>query len=441
MPSSVARFSRNAFMFLLVLLLPFGIKAQNDSLDVDENEPVAADTGCVQKDIPDVIRAIRHMPLKSDETPSEGSLILMPIIGSNPATGFMIGVGGQYGFKLKGEKTKFSLVSGSVQFTTKEQKLFILKNSIYSPDNKIIFSGDWRYTIYSQSTYGLGTNAPEGGILQTQYNIGGYETSDDSLVQPLKFNFLRLYQSVSFKIKGNFYAGVGYYLDAYNKIQDEKLRLQPGDSLITSHYAYSKYYDFPTDKYNRGTFNVNLVWDTRDNIINPYKGYYLFVNWRTVPKIFGEERAFSFFNVEWRNYISLSQRNPRHLIGFWLLGDFAPEGELPYLILPATAYDQRGRSARGYTQGRFRGNNLVYGETEYRFPISQCSGVLGGVVFLNATTASNPQQELALFESIKPGYGAGIRIMLDKKTRTNLAVDYGFGEKSQGFYFAVSETF
>ncbi|MBK6967539.1 MAG: hypothetical protein IPH20_27485 [Bacteroidales bacterium] len=49
------------------------------------------------------------------------------------------------------------------------------------------------------------------------------------------------------------------------------------------------------------------------------------------------------------------------------MGNFATNGEFPYLMLPATAYDQRGRSGRGYTQGRFRGNNFLYGETEYRF--------------------------------------------------------------------------
>ena len=128
-------------------------------------------------------------------------------------------------------------------------------------------------------------------------------------------------------------------------------------------------------------------------------------------------------------------------MAFWLMGNFSPEGEFPYMILPATAYDQRSRSARGYTQGRFRGNNLVYGEAEYRFPISDCGGIWGGVLFLNATTASNPKQSLQLFEAVKPGYGLGLRVMVDKKTRTNLAIDVGFGDRSSGFYLAASETF
>ncbi|MCU0377714.1 MAG: BamA/TamA family outer membrane protein, partial [Bacteroidales bacterium] len=145
--------------------------------------------------------------------------------------------------------------------------------------------------------------------------------------------------------------------------------------------------------------------------------------------------------VEWRSFHGLSERNPRHLMAFWMMGSFTPKGQFPYMILPATAYDQRGRSGRGYTQGRFRGANLVYGEAEYRFPISKCSGVLGGVLFLNATTADNEFQSLNLFESIRPGYGLGLRIMVDKNSRTNLAIDIGFGEKTAGFYLAASESF
>jgi hypothetical protein len=401
------------------------------------------DTTCIQKDVGDVIRGALNKPLKVDAG-NAGSILLIPIIGSNPATGFMLGIGGQYAFRMPGVDTRYSMLSGSLQFTSKKQQLYLLKNNIYTKNNNIFFTGDWRYLVFSQSTYGLGTNAPEGGVLDYQYSLGGLETADDSLVQPLKFNFLRFYQSASFKILERFqgfYLGVGYYLDYYFKIEDEKLRLNPGDSLITSHYAYSQNYGFDTHSYYSSALNLNVISDTRDNIINPYKGHFLMVSWRGSFKWLGNDNNASNIYTEWRSFHPLSVRNPRQLMAFWFMGDFSPEGELPYLILPATAYDQRSRSARGYTQGRFRGNNLVYGEAEYRFPISQCGGIWGGVLFVNATTANNPQQSLNLFESVKPGYGAGLRLMVDKKTRTNLAIDVGFGDKSFGFYLSASETF
>jgi hypothetical protein len=425
---------RTLHTITLCVLVSFSVCAQEELTGT-------SDTTCVQKELGDVLRAALNRPPSKPDTSGGGSILLLPIIGSNPATGFMIGVGGQYAFKLGKEDTRYSMLSGSLQFTSKNQKLFLLKNNIYTKNNKIFFTGDWRYLIFSQSTYGLGTNAPEGGVLDYQYNLGGLETSDDSLTQPLNFNFLRFYQSASFRAGKSFYLGVGYNLDYYFKIDDEKLRLNPGDSLITSHYAYNKLYGFDVERYYSSALNVNLILDTRDNMINAYKGYFLLVSWRGSMKFLGNKTNANFFHAEWRSFHPLSARNPRHLMSFWFLGDFTPEGEFPYLILPATAYDQRSRSARGYTQGRYRGNAYVYGEAEYRFPLSSCGGIWGGVLFLNATTASTPTQSLKLFQSVKPGYGLGLRVMVDKKTRTNLAIDLGFGDRSSGFYLAASETF
>lgn len=84
---------------------------------------------------------------------------------------------------------------------------------------------------------------------------------------------------------------------------------------------------------------------------------------------------------------------------------------------------------------------MLYGEVEYRFPISKCSGILGGVVFVNATTFSNDTRDVGLFEYVRPGAGIGLRVMLNKNFRTNINLDFGAGHKSQGFYFSGTETF
>jgi len=398
-----------------------------------------ADTGCVPRDLPDVIRAARHKPPKNKPEAS-GSLLIVPVIGSNPATGFIFGVSGQYALKIP-HSTLYSSIIATAQLTTKSQVIFMVRNNLYTRKNKIFMNGDWRYLIYSQSTYGLGTTSPEGGMLDYQYNLAGTETTDDSLTQPMTFNFARFHQTICFRITKGFYAGVGYNYDGYSNIKDEKLRLAPGDTFLTSHYYYNQLYGYSTSKYFSSALNLNLVYDTRDNTLRTYKGIYAMASWRAGYKFMGNKTNSDFFQLEWRSYHGLSKRNPEHLIAFWLMGNFSKSGEFPYLILPATSYDQRSRSGRGYTQGRFRGPNLVYGEAEYRFPISKCQGVLSGVLFLNATTADNPGIDLKLFESIKPGYGAGLRILVDKRSRTSLAVDLGFGQKSFGFYLAASEVF
>ena len=154
---------------------------------------------------------------------------------------------------------------------------------------------------------------------------------------------------------------------------------------------------------------------------------------------------------EARTYVSLSEHRPRHVLAFWTYVHGVTNGAVPYLDLPALGYDVRDRSGRGYPQGRFRGTALVYGEVEYRFPITR-RGVLGGVAFVNATTAARPpvnepslgvqEKGIGLFDAVEPAVGLGLRIMADRQARMNLVIDYAIGRGgSNGLYFSVGEAF
>ncbi|SMO54462.1 BamA/TamA family outer membrane protein [Solitalea koreensis] len=417
-------------LFILLQHLPFSSAAQDTS----------AVKNCPQQDLTDLISKWRNKPPKvKPDTGKNAFLLLFPVIGSNPATGFQIGAAGQYAFKGKNTNSLYSTVVGNLTYTTKNQLLLQIKNNVYAKNNKVFLSGDWRLFIFSQSTYGLGTNAPEGGVLDFQFGLNGSEVNTDSLVQPMKYNQIRFYQTASFKLKNALFAGIGYHLDWYDKIEDQKL--DTANHIYTSHYVYSTFYGFDPKSYLVSGLSVNLLVDTRDNLLNPYKGYFASINYWINPKFLGNEKTSNLLSVEWRSYHSLSKTNPRHLISFWLLGNFSPPGEFPYLNLPALGYDQRGRSGRGYSQGRFRGTNMIYAETEYRFPISRCSGILGGILFANMTTADTPDKSVKLFDYVQPGYGLGLRVMIDKRSRTNLQVDMGFGNESGALYLGAGETF
>jgi outer membrane protein assembly factor BamA len=196
---------------------------------------------------------------------------------------------------------------------------------------------------------------------------------------------------------------------------------------------------------------MNALYDSRDHTIDPYKGIFLQLTYRYNSKLIGSNKNSSSFYGEFRAYQKLSSKIPRHLIAFWTIVNILVSGELPYLDLPAIGYDMRGKSGRGYTQGRFRGQGLVYGEAEYRFPLTN-NGFLGGIVFLNATTTSRKEAidpskginepGLPLFKSIKPAGGFGLRLMANKNARMNLEIDFGIGANgSKGIYIAVGEAF
>ncbi|HYK45845.1 MAG TPA: hypothetical protein VEV83_11785, partial [Parafilimonas sp.] len=135
------------------------------------------------------------------------------------------------------------------------------------------------------------------------------------------------------------------------------------------------------------------------------------------------------------------KQNPEHVLAFWYWGSYILWGDIPYLELPATEYDTYNRSGRGYTLGRFRGPSFADFEMEYRFPISKTTKLLSGVVFTNFQTASDANNA-GIFKYMEPGYGGGLRILFNKKSRTNICLDYARGRYgSSGVFFALNEAF
>jgi hypothetical protein len=144
--------------------------------------------------------------------------------------------------------------------------------------------------------------------------------------------------------------------------------------------------------------------------------------------------------VDLRTYRRL-RPDGRQKLAFWLLGDFVTGGVAPYFDLPSTGGDLSGRMARGYTEGRFRGPQLMYGEVEYRNTLVP-SGLVGFVAFLNTTTVGGDVTGEKLFQSFEPATGLGLRLLLNKHSKTNLCVDYGWGvQQSRGLYLALQEAF
>jgi hypothetical protein len=84
---------------------------------------------------------------------------------------------------------------------------------------------------------------------------------------------------------------------------------------------------------------------------------------------------------------------------------------------------------------------LIYGEAEYRQMLTR-NGLLGLVVFANAATFTNLSTGERLFDSVAPAAGAGLRVLFNKRSRTNLCVDGAFGKDgAKGLYLAIQDAF
>jgi outer membrane protein assembly factor BamA len=372
-------------------------------------------------------------------------IVPLPILAVNPTNGWLFGVAPAATWYI-GDKsnTAISSLLASAIYTTNNQLMFTAKAGTYFSANKWTMITDIRFFISSQPTYGIGSgpqSAKPVGTGYADYSDNPYKAISTS--QMMEFSFFRLHNALMKRIpETHLFAGLGYHLDIHYKIYDHLLNLDTVPQIATSHYMYSDLYGYNPEKYCLSGISLNLLYDSRDNSVNPYSGRYAYANIRLNPVFLGSDKRSSILWLEYRDYIHLSNSRPRHLIGLWTYGWFVTSGDVPYMDLPAVGWDQFGRSGRAYTQGRIRGLNLIYSELEYRVPLQRKKDTFGAVVFVNNTTATNPVAEISLFEYNDIAYGAGLRIMVNKKTRSNLAIDYAIGKYgSQGFYFGINEVF
>ena len=178
-------------------------------------------------------------------------------------------------------------------------------------------------------------------------------------------------------------------------------------------------------------FLLAALYDNRKNSINPLKGFFGNIRYRNNLTFLGSNTNWQSLTLDFRKYFNFPAGS-QNTIALWNYNWFTLAGKPPYLDLPSTSWDPTNNTGRGYIQGRFRSPQMMYFEAEYRFSLTQ-NGLLGGVVFGNAQGFSNwPSSKIGKFS---PGTGIGLRIKVNKASRTNIAIDYGFGLKgSRGLF-------
>ncbi len=369
-------------------------------------------------DLPDVWRAVfkRHKEKKeSDTTTFQRKKVLisaLPVVGYSLQTKFAIlGVINGAFYTSKERKENISSVLINLTYTQNKQILFPIQSNIWTKGNKYNLTTDWRYWKYPSTTYGLGDKT---------------QLSDGYLMD---YSYLRFYQTLLRSVAPNLYAGLGYNLDYYWNVKE----LDPPLGKQTDLQQYGL-----TKKAVASGVTVHFTYDNRKNSINPDKGYYAHLTYRPNFTFMGSDANWQSLILDFRKYITLPYSS-KNVLAFWSYNWLTTGGNPPYMLLPSTGTDVNNNTGRGYIQGRFRSKNMLYLETEYRFGITN-NGLVGGVVFVNGQSVSDKVTNK--FEKVYPGWGVGIRLKVNKYSRTNLAVDYGFGQGgSRGFFVNLGELF
>jgi len=342
-------------------------------------------------------------------------LSAVPAAGYSLQTGFaVLAVANAAFYTSKHQEANISSILTSLTYSQQKQIIFPVQANIFTKGNKYNIVVDWRYLKYPSYTYGL----------------GGYTSFLDQYT--IDYSALRLHQNVYRLISKDLYLGLGYYIDYFWNIKE----VDPPAGKITDFQAYDT--NGPAKTELASGLTINMLYDSRRNSINPENGTYLNLTYRPNLTLLGNNNTWRSFVVDARKYFKLPF-GIDNILAFWNYDWLTLSGNPPYLMLPNTGGDPYSNTGRGYIQGRFRGKNMLYLEGEYRFAISG-NDLLGGVLFVNAQSFT--EQGNNQFQVISPGYGAGLRIKLNKFSRTNIAIDYALGNNgSGGFFVNLGEVF
>jgi hypothetical protein len=369
-----------------------------------------------QVDIGDVLHKAFHLPpsyKKNDSIGAKPVISVVPALGYSLQSRLAVLLSGNATFRTARQSNVSTIVS-SLAYTENKQVTLPIQSSIWSHDNNYDFVGEIRLYHYPQSTFGLGSSS----------NIENEA--------PMDYNYLRFQETALRKVTGSIYIGAGYIIDDHTSIS-----IEPTENGTVSDYITYKRRSQKNHSTSSG-FTFDGQFDTRDSPINATKGFYATYEFRQNLKTLGSTSTWSSLILDVRKYFRLPAGS-NNVLALWSYDWLTLAGRPPYLDLPSTLWDASTNAGRGYIQGRFRGAQMVYGETEYRYRITR-NGLIGGVFFLNAESFSaEPGTRL---QAIQPGYGPGLRIKLNKVSRTNIDVDYGFGSQgSHGLFVNVGEIF
>lgn len=347
------------------------------------------------------------------------SFFPLPVAGYSPEKGLEVGAAMLYSFYTsKDPVLRNSTINLIPTVTTEKQFKIDLKTDIWTDANNWHFRSNLRYHDFPINFYGLGDTTRKAGA-----------TLLDNRRYKVQLEGER-------RIGGHFYAGMSvlYQHDTYNT--KETKGVYPGMSLVDKNGGHVTF------------IGATGIYDNRDNQNYTTKGSWVRLNVAFAPAFLSKHALWK-FDGQVRHFVSIS---PKSTVGFNGLFNSLQGSVLPFYLLPELGNDLM---MRGYYTGRYRDQNYLAGQLEYRYFLDPKIPI--NIWFLHM----QPKFALAAFggsgavfnnkdiamSHFKPSYGMGVRWFYDEGAKLTVRIDYAWGEKrageerQSGLYLSLAEAF
>lgn len=329
-------------------------------------------------------------------------LITLPAILHSPETKW----GGGLAMSLTLRKNKADSLSrtSNIQalalYTQRHQKLIGIESNLFFKKEDYIFRFHGTYSFYPDKFWGLGNKT----------NPRNYES--------FSYEQLYIFPQLLRRLYRKLYMGVSLEYQNVIRFNHQSKSLFIDENIVGRHGGIIS-----------GAGGL-LTWDDRNNAFSPTRGQFIEFSTTVFTERTESDFAYTNYIFDARKYFSVRSGN---VVAFQVYGNFN-NGIVPFLSLASMG---GSTIMRGYYSGRFRDNNLVAAQTEYRLHVWKRWGIVG---FAGIGQVGNRLERFAI-NQFKYAVGSGIRFALKPEERLNLRLDYGIASHSSGFYLTISEAF
>ena len=342
--------------------------------------------------------------------PSSSTFVVMPLINNNPVMKTSFGGIGMYLFDANKKDTISppSTVMLMGLYSTNKSYIFLLPTALFLNDD------------YFRIT---------GAVMTSRINnsfVYDYEGNDVTLV----YSELRWMYIAEFSVQllNNFYTGL-----MYTGFQT-KYKFDEG-SADENNITQSLFNQLGVEDNFTSSIGVKLSYDSRDYIYNASQGFNGTLRSMYFAKWLGSTNEYASIAYDFKYYHSLDSNNV--LAGMLSGGNSV--GDVPF-----SGYQVYGMrsSLRGYPTGKYRGENMLALQVEYRWNFYGRWGLVGFAGIGSIWGGENQQTEEVFEKQSLPSVGLGLRFMLSEERKINARIDYAWGKDgNEGLYLSIMEAF
>jgi len=326
-----------------------------------------------------------------------------------------------------GYSTETNLVLGITKYNAFKIRDGIMPDSLIQPSSILAYA---YYTLNDQYKFYTNIDLMHGGnrfnskleflfldYPSLYFGIGGDSKEEDKLL--IDFKNFKLAPSFDYNFYERMYIG-GKYI--FNNYIDVKVI---GDSSGTETAKLIQ----ENEGIQSGA-GLTFYREKRNNRLRATKGSYLYISSDFYTEYLGSKFNYTSTIVDLRKYITPISK-------LTIAGQFYSEiktGDVPIQSLAVLGGTER---MRGIYENRYRDKTVVMSQVELRFPIVW---ILSGVAFGGMGQVSDKFKNYTM-SGFKYGYGAGLRLLIDKSTSSVLRFDISFREDGHSIFIGFNEAF